>query len=299
MGNNTIRDYLYENEYKRPDTIVIINCVLNVPLIFVSILGNLLVLVAIVKSPSLRSSSIVFLCNLAVSDLLVGFVAQPLYISYELTKASFVYKPYTTMALTAGGVSISTMTAISLDRFLALLYHMRYPLLMTLHRAILIAISLWLFNGLVSLLVLWNMTAYYFAIAVSIPIYQLLSIVSYMRIYLIICRHRLKIRAQRNAVANSTQDYQRTHNMERKSKSAKNTFMYFVVMVVCYLPLFTAMIILTFYTSLWTIAWNLTDTIAFANSAINPFLYCWRLRELRTAVIKVAKRILCRQTEDN
>ena len=138
-----------------------------------------------------------------------------------------------------------------------------------------------------------------FAIAVSIPIYLLLSIVSYMRIYLIICRHRLKIRAQRNAVANSTQDYQRKHNMERKSKSAKNTFMYFVVMVVCYLPLFTAMIILTFYTSLWTIAWNLTDTIAFANSAINPFLYCWRVRELRTAVIKVAKRILCRQTEDN
>ena len=298
MENKTVTNYLQESNH-RPDTVVIINCVLNVPFIFVSITGNSLVLAAILKTPLLRSPSVVFLCSLAVSDLLVGLVVQPLYIAYELTKVGFLYKPFTMTAVSAGGVSISTMTAISVDRFLALHYHMRYPILVTVHRAIYIAVALWLFNALVSLFAFWNMTAYYFSIAVTIPIYLLLSIVSYIRIYQIIRRHRSAISAQQHAVENFSQDPHRNLNMQRNSKSAKNTFIYFIVMVVCYTPLFVAMSILTFYQSHWTIGWNFTDTVVFMNSAINPFLYCWRLRELRTAVMNTAKRLLCRQTEEN
>ena len=59
-----------------PKTIEIINCILNAPLIFMSIIGNALVLTAILRTFSLRSApSILFLCSLAVSDLLVGLVA--------------------------------------------------------------------------------------------------------------------------------------------------------------------------------------------------------------------------------
>ena len=67
-----------------PETIVIINCVFNSLLMLISIVGNALVLAAILKTPSLRSPSTVFLCSLAVSDLLVGFVVQPVYIASEL-----------------------------------------------------------------------------------------------------------------------------------------------------------------------------------------------------------------------
>ncbi len=41
------------------DTIVIINCALNVPLMFLSILGNSLVLAAIIRTPSIRSNSMI------------------------------------------------------------------------------------------------------------------------------------------------------------------------------------------------------------------------------------------------
>ena len=73
------------NDSPTHETIVIINCVLNVPLMLISIIGNSLVLAAVWKTPSIRSTSRIMLCTLAVSDLLVGFVVQPLYIADELT----------------------------------------------------------------------------------------------------------------------------------------------------------------------------------------------------------------------
>ena len=66
------------------ETVVIANCILNAPLMLLSIIGNALVLVAILRTPSLRSPSVIFLCNLAVSDLLVGLVVQPVYVAAEI-----------------------------------------------------------------------------------------------------------------------------------------------------------------------------------------------------------------------
>ncbi len=77
-----------------PETVVIINCVLNAPLMLISIIGNTLVLAAILRTPSLRSPSFILLCSLTVSDVLVGFVVQPLYITYELTKKRFPVQSY-------------------------------------------------------------------------------------------------------------------------------------------------------------------------------------------------------------
>ena len=34
-----------------------------------------------------------------------------------------------------------------------------------------------------------------------------------------------------------------------------------------------------------------------ARAAINPILYCWRLRELRTVVLKAAKQLLYKNTQ--
>lgn len=80
MTNITDSDYLKETDY-HPETIVIINCVLNVPLMIICIIGNSLVLTAILKTPSLHSPSIMFLGSLAVSDLLVGLVGFTLHMN--------------------------------------------------------------------------------------------------------------------------------------------------------------------------------------------------------------------------
>lgn len=279
----------------RPNSTVIINCVLNVPLILISIVGNTLVLASILRTPSLRSPSTVLLCSLAASDLTVGFVVQPLYIIFKLTGNLTVYKALSIMAAAGTGVSLLVMTAISVDRLLALHYHMRYASHMTTHRAMYTSVTLWLIMCLLSMLFLWKMSAYYLTAAIIIVICLLVSTGCYIRIYQVVRQHRLKIHAQRRAVEilNSRAD------QEQIIKSALNTFIYYIVMILCYLPLFISMLILSISPNHWTHIWGLTDTLVFMNSSINPFLYCWRICELRKAVVKTARVVLCKQNVVN
>ena len=278
----------------RPETVVIINCVLNAPLILIAIISNTLVLVAIMRTPQLRSPSTILLCSLAISDLLVGFVVQPLYIASELTENDFLYDVVTILSFCACGVSLTTMTAISVDRFLALHYHMRYPNLMTVHRAIFASVAVWIVTFVVSFSTFWKENAYYFTAAVSIVICLLVSSFCYIRIYRIVRHHHLQIHAQRQAVEST----EVSQNMERSIKRAMDTLVFYMVLILCYLPLFIAMVMFGIPHIQLNNTWNLTDTIAYVNSSINPILYCWRLRGLRTAVRKTVRQMLCRPTEE-
>ncbi|XP_078345463.1 melanocyte-stimulating hormone receptor-like isoform X2 [Oculina patagonica] len=285
MANGSTNDYSgHTGNNFRPETIVIINCVLNVPLMLISIIGNTLVLAAILRTPSLLSPSAILLCSLAVSDLLVGFVVQPLYIAAELTEDAVMYQALAVMSYAACGVSLMTMAAISVDRFLALHYHMRYPSLMNTHRAIYTSLTLWLFSFILALSSIWNATASYFGAATNIVICLSVSTVCYTRIY---------------RIAMQSFDAENIQDMERSKRSAINTFVFYIVLILCYFPLFVAMVMLGIYQVHSTNAWNLADTVAFMNSSINPILYCWRLRELRAAVTKTVKRMLRKETEEN
>ena len=64
--------------------LLLANCGVNIPLALTAIIGNALVLHAVWKTPSLRSPSILLLCGLASTDLAVGVVVQPLFITRVL-----------------------------------------------------------------------------------------------------------------------------------------------------------------------------------------------------------------------
>ena len=49
----------------------------------------------------------------------------------------------------------------------------------------------------------------------------------------------------------------------------------------------------------WQTEWEFAYTAVIMNFSINPFLYFWRFRELRTAVVMTARQMLCKQTEEN
>ena len=104
-------------------------------------------------------------------------------------------------AFYACAVSLSTMTAISVDRFLALHYHMRYPDLMTTHRAMYTPVSLWFITVLLSLSNL-KRSAFIFTIAISIIICVILSTDCYITIFRIVRQHQLQILGQQQAVEN-------------------------------------------------------------------------------------------------
>ena len=91
--HNGSADHHSENEdNSTPGTIIIINCVLHAPLMLISILGNALVLAAIIRTSSIRSTPhMIMLCSLAVSDFLVGLVAQPIKIAQQITEDGIVH----------------------------------------------------------------------------------------------------------------------------------------------------------------------------------------------------------------
>jgi len=290
----------------RRETIIIINCALNAPLMLISIMGNLLVLVSILRTPSLRSPSITLLCSLAVSDFLVAIVVQPLYIASELIKNRSLRQAMDTMAFALCGVSLLTMTTVSVDRFLALHYHMRYPNLITAHRAMSTSAMLWFISFLLGLLAVWNMKAYCFSALFVIAICVLVSTVCYIQIYGIVKQHQIQIHLQQQVVKTTTtgndqigkNQIGKNLRVQRTAKSAKNTFIYYVVMILCYTPVFISLSILSVSRDLWGNAWTFAETAALMNSSINPFLYCWRLRELRKAVLNTVRQMLCKKTEE-
>ncbi len=247
------------------ETIVIVNCVLNVPLMLVSIIGNTLVLAAILRTPSLRSPSIILLCSLAVSDLLVGLVVQPVYVANLRMENGSLFQVLTIMIFSVCGASLFAITAISVDRFLALHYHMQYPNLMTAHRALYASATLWFICFLLSLISIWSMSFYFIFIAFIIFICIFISTGCYIRIFRIVRVHQIQIHAQQQAVE-SNQDMMQT------KKTALNTFIYYMVMILCYTPTFIGIIISLISPNRWSSAWILAETLSFMNSSINQFV---------------------------
>ena len=172
---------------------IVVNCLLNVLLMLPSITGNVFSLVAILRTSSLLSPSTVFLCGLAVSDLLVGMVVQPFYIAHQLNPGLRLTDAFDAFSSLSCGVSLCTVTAISVDRFLALHYHMRYPNMMTDKRAMYKSLSLGFLMILASCLYVWNMTYARLAFVRGIAICILVSTFLYIRIYQIVRRHQLLI----------------------------------------------------------------------------------------------------------
>ena len=94
-------------------------------------------------------------------------------------------------------------------------------------------------------------------------------------------------------------DVENKLHIARLKRSAINTFVFHIALIICYLPLYALSTLHGLSLKDWPIEGGFALTAVFMNSSMNPFLYCWRLRELRTAVVKTARQMLCKQTEEN
>ena len=284
-------------DYDSSEPLVIINCLLNAALIPVAILGNALVLVAIIRTPSIRSTSMLMLCSLAVSDLLVGTIVQPFYIANHLTKGQLLFLLEGTIGHSVCGVSFLTITAITVDRFIALHYHLRYATLVTKSRVKHTLASIWVFSFALLGFYLWNTRVHRALLGVIIVICFVVSTFCYIRIYQILRHHLAEIRTQQRAVQSFNTRNHHTHTA-RFEKSVTSTFVFYIALLLCYIPMYIFLTLRGPLSMDWRQEWNFSATLVFSNSAINPFLYRWRIRELRLAVDKTARLLLCKKPED-
>ena len=306
MANSTVDVMLdgleSDEEFSPFETSVIIpHSVLNALLIPICIAGNVLVLVAVWRNPSLHTPSTIFLSSLVVSDLFVGFfvlpvrIAIPRFILSGSSSYSRLSQAGRVLTIQLCCVSLETMTAISVDRYLALRYHMRYPNMITSRRATCVAATFWWKNIILSLLSIWKKNAILLVVVVFAALCLFISSITYSAIYRIVRHHQNQIHAQQQAVQSMNAEQ---NLMIQAKKRAANTFIYYICMLLCYIPGAVSALITVTYEPHWNIIWYL-ETIMFMNSAINPFLYIWRNREIRRAVLKILRKILCKTDEEN
>ena len=126
--------------------------VVNIFLSITAFLGNTLILVALHKeSASLRPSSKLLFRNLAITDLCVGIITEPLVVTYWMTLVNervnicrYVLAGTDLTAHLLTAVSLLTLSAISVDRLFVLLLGFTYRQVVTLKRTFVTVIVFWI-----------------------------------------------------------------------------------------------------------------------------------------------------------
>ena len=123
------------------DSEIIFLSAINIFLSITAFLGNTLILVALYKETSLHPPSKLLYRNLAITDLCVGIIVEPVAVTYwtSVVKERWDICYYSLRTAAFSGytlcvVSSLTLTAISVDRLLALLLGLRYRQVVTLRR---------------------------------------------------------------------------------------------------------------------------------------------------------------------
>ena len=276
---------------------------LNIFLSISAFLGNTLILVALHKETSLHTPSKLLYRNLAISDLCVGIIAEPLIVTYwtSAVKERWDICYYTNRAQTFSGytlcsVSLLTLTAISVDRLLALLLGLRYRQVVTLRRTCIIAFGFWFLSIVVSsTLTVWNILILLSYNYMGAALCLVTTTFAYTKIFCTL-RHN-QIHVPQNHFAPRQPNQEIPLNIARYRKAVYSAMWVQGTLVVCYLPLnIVNTYVLTtqrgFSLSVY-LAWHFTSTLVFLNSSLNPLLYCWKIREVRQAVKETLRKIFC------
>ena len=158
-NHTTIQEYFCPARLEPHHKIIILS--LNIPLSITAIFGNILIIIALQKVKSLRPASKLLLGCLATTDLGVGVITHPILSSYLMTpehsKLCYYSKIlFETVGSIFAGVSLYTVTAISVDRLLALLLGQRYRQVVTLRRVWLFLVTFWLISTATAVVRFYN-----------------------------------------------------------------------------------------------------------------------------------------------
>ena len=121
----------------------VVNLALNVFSACTAIVLNTLTIHALRRTSSLPKPMKTLLLSIALSDLAVGLVSQPLFI-VSISRPSFMFMiiPLWPIVTTLANASFFGVIALSVDRFLAVHFHLRYQELVTQKRVIIAIVLL-------------------------------------------------------------------------------------------------------------------------------------------------------------
>ena len=311
MAEN-VSDYLNRSLYGTSANVkdfrpaLVANCVFNSFLCYTTIILNIVTIHAIRKTALLPKPLRILLLSLAVSDVGVGLLVQPFYISTMVTWLKqkridcIYYKRLMAVMKFFCVSSVCNVVTISLDRFLAVHLHLRYQELVTHKRVIAAVISIWLLSAIISTSVFWDpllisSLVIGFVIKTVCPI---VVVIVYWRIYIVLKRHKIQIEGlQIQELQQGVQNGDLLNFLRKLRKSVLGTFFVCIVFLICYLPCFILSVLLIarlLSASYFYVARLYDMTLFFLNSSLNPVMYCWKMRPIRRTLMDIMRSIVNR-----
>ena len=260
----------------------------NILFSLTALVGNTVILLALRRCTSLHPSSKSLFYSLAISDFAIGLFGQPLFAVYTLAIAwndaelfCSVGLPYSLTAAFLALVSLWSLTVIALDRYLALILRFRYRAIVTVKRIVVVLVSGWLFIAFCTA-----------SITLGIQLRQIISnffllfcLVSsscfYIKTYFTLRRHKLQMQGQSS------------FSMAYYRKSLNSMFLVFCLFLVTYLPFVFALAATTTlgFSSLSLLVLDITSFVGLLNSSLNPIVYCWRIKDIKTEAKRVIRSV--------
>ena len=302
-NHKTVQELFCTAEFVRGvESELIFLLVLDIFLSVTAFLGNTLILVALRKETSLHSPSKLLYRNLAITDLCVGIIAEPLFVIYftSVVNERWDICYYADWAasfsgLTLCAVSLLTVTAISVDRLLALLLGLRYRQVVTYRRTCITVTGFWILSivGASTLFLNRRITSWYQYIGTALCLVT--TIFAYAKIFVTLRHNQIHVQSH---AAQGQPSQAIPLNIARYRKAVYSALWVQGTLAICYLPFYIVAVFtpqrgmpLSIY-----LARNFTVSMVFLNSSLNPLLYCWKIREVRQAVKETLRQLFCRSS---
>lgn len=268
-------------------TIAIILFIFTVP-------TNLLICWVVYKERRrlLRNAFNCLVVNLAFADLVVGLVVLTISTYVHLLEALTNHPNLP--VLPVGHISYFicctastfSLTAMAIDRYIAVAYPVLYRNTISQRRAVVVSICIWFVSIFLPSIVYFQVgfIKYAFIFAnIAIVATGIIFFFSYIAIY-----RKLRVQFQMSSQLQSGTESAQRRALEHEKRIANTFVIILVVYLICYMPSCVLIYILNFCRSCScvTIHWfrDLQYVFIWLNSSLNPFLYSWRIPSLREAI---------------
>ena len=266
---------------------------------YAAIMLNTVAIIALRKTPSLPKPLKILLLSISASDLCVGLLVQPLYVALDVIDeknpiAAPLARVHIISATFFCTATLLGICAVSVDRFLTIHLQPRYQEIVTHRRVEAVVISIWVLSAVLSLprtrTHSEKANRIIFAIFVFIILGCLVAIaIIYVKLYVVLKHHIMQVQA-----VNINLNSQTTVAIEDTARQKKCTvaiFYLYLTLLICYLP--NACISLVFVVGAYfpSEMIHFSDTLLFLNSALDPLIYCWKLRQVRLAAMNILRNM--------
>lgn len=271
-------------------------------IIIAAVFGNTLVCLACVISKRLQNFTSAFIISLAVTDILVGLISMPTWLSLNLTgkpnSKDFptIYKAWLCFDIVCGTASIMNLVFISLDRLLAVNHPLRYPSIVTRSRITLGITFIWVYSFTIASINLTGWSNYSLFVSLASFFVPLLTMVlAYSRIFQVALKHTRSIRLVHSEQSISGRRV--TENFSRELKAARTLSIVIGVFVFCWCPYFVSTLVYKYCKTckVPSEVYAMIKWLHYGNSALNPLIYSCLNNNFKAAFKDVLKRAVNRR----